>query len=456
MATGKTFDAEKMITHLRETESHFWLRRKSVMPEWSDAEFHESSYQLYPELYALGALASSVQVSQQIGILFQLLRASRNGFSDEVRKTLDRVTVFLLTTLCPDHVLEVFLALKRVHANHKHTRRAILKYILNHPYMENMAAWRRPSLRDSMEHALGKNTCRACAKLAAGYKESSSYLRRNLLRYSNDRERAGWLLGMLYKKPGVPAKTTDSYVNAHRSYQHADSGQKRPKTVTATNRGDIAATLVHIYKGGKNSDLLEALEQYVTSAAVHMPRFDGKLAIVLDVSASTKGNREREFCCVSQSVALKLVLEKCCRALHVHKVGGSGNPPRPEGDTDLASTLLDALEESPDLVAVLSDGYENIYQGDLARVAAALPGLGLNVPVVFCHSKFTGKDDLSLRRPAEGLPELAFWHEADFEDLVVSLFSMAEPENGSFFYRQNLMQKLDRFEKETGSWLNLH
>ena len=40
-----------------------------------------------------------------------------------------------------------------------------------------------------------------------------------------------------------------------------------PETVTITNRGDISATISHIYRGGENKDLLTALEKYIEDEA---------------------------------------------------------------------------------------------------------------------------------------------------------------------------------------------
>src|SRR5262249_36555189 len=96
---------------------------------------------------------------------------------------------------------------------------------------------------------------------------------------------------------------------------------EQPKTLTATHPGHISATLVHMYQGGTNIDLKTALARYVEEAAAQAPHFDGHVALVLDASASTLGYGERQFCCVSQSQALRLVMERCCARLSVHTVG---------------------------------------------------------------------------------------------------------------------------------------
>ncbi|HKB40563.1 MAG TPA: hypothetical protein VKD72_29325, partial [Gemmataceae bacterium] len=227
---------------------------------------------------------------------------------------------------------------------------------------------------------------------------------------------------------------------------------ERARTITATNRGDISATLVHMYRGGTNADLQAALDRYVEDATRGMPHFDGTVALVLDLSASTLGYGERQFCCVAQSQAFRLVLARCCARLNVHAVGRDDALPRPEGDTDLAAALLDALDADPDIVAVVTDGYENVGGGDLSRIAASLPAAGVTTPVVLCHSEFTDKDDLSLRRPAPQLPELEFWHQDEFADVLWSLFAAARPPHGDAFLEQQLRKRLERLEQEETRW----
>lgn len=444
----RQYGAGQMLAHLRSRDEPFVLRRNGAAPEWSDEAAHRAAYQQNPELYALLALAESVQDAERDRVLFQLLRASRRGFSKQVRRTLDRVVNILLAILHPDRVLTVFLALRRVRANHKHTSRAILKYILNHPHSEDMAIARRPAIVDCLEHAMGKNVARACAKMLGNPAVADeTYLRSNLLKYARDAEWVKEIVSVLYKQE-TRQTSNGQYQLVHAKYlKQLYDRPERPKTITATNRGDISATLVHLYRGGTSAELQQALEPYVAEAAGNLPRFSGRLALILDASASTRGYGEREYCCIAQSVALQRVLEKCCAELRVFPVGGSGELPMPEGHTDLAGALLDALESEPDLVAIVSDGYENVYPGDLARVIATLPQIGINAPVIFCHSKFTNQDDLSLRRSADNLPQLEFWHQDDFEELLMLLFSAAKDGAGEAGIREFLLEKLDRFEK---------
>ena len=90
-----------------------------------------------------------------------------------------------------------------------------------------------------------------------------------------------------------------------------------------------------------------------------------------------RGYGEREWAVLSQAVALRRVLERRCARLDVVTVGG---PDTPLGPTDLATGVLDALATGPDLVAVVSDGYENTNPGDLARVMATPPRIDVTTP----------------------------------------------------------------------------
>ena len=451
--TRMTAQRQELVTflrHLGDDDSPFLMRRTDAAPLWSDQARHDAAYRHDPELYALCSLAERARPGQQARGLFQLLARSRAGLSAEVRRTLDRAAAQLLVALEPDGVLTVFLALRRTRANHRHTRRAILRYLLNHPRLEELARRRRPACVDCLEHALGKNVARACVRFLAAGDRTGGYVRRHLLRFADDAERAAKVLLFLYHRGECPPPVA---VNPVPPAGDLAPPPEVPRTVTATNRGEIAATLVHIYRGGSNDELRAALERYVCEAAASLPRFDGTVALVLDASASTRGYGEREFCVVSQSEAFRRVLAQCCGRLHFFQVGGSGDPPQPDGDTDLAGALLDALDTDADVVAVVSDGYENHLRGDLARVVASLPGAGVATPVVYCHSKFSGKDDLRWRRPAPALPELEFWHQADFSDVLWFLFAHARAPRGEAFVRGELRKRLACLETGRGTWI---
>ena len=80
---------------------------------------------------------------------------------------------------------------------------------------------------------------------------------------------------------------------------------------------------------------------------------------------------------------------------------------------------------------------------DAARLAATLPRLGVDTPVVCCTATFSHSDDLTLRRPAPALPQRTFWHEADFASLVLWMLFQTKAAD---WQRAALLERLSHVE----------
>ncbi|WP_432839142.1 hypothetical protein [Dactylosporangium sp. CA-092794] len=384
---------DTFVHHLQHHDGVLRVPRAGAVV-WDDEELHVAAHRSGPERYALSALVPGVLPGQRARILLRLLTASWDGVPADVRTTLNRVTRVLALGLPPADVLTVLLAARRRRANHKHVTRATLAVLFEHPRAAEIVRARRGLAVDCFEHALGKATARG------------------------RRSEAG--VAALYS-PGAAAKS----LALPGAALDLDLVEERPATVTATNRGELAAALVHLLRGGPSPQLLSAVDAQVGALTAGLPRYDGRVALVVDASASMRGYGDREWAVFSQVTALRLVLARTVPGLVVVPAGGDADG-RPGGATDLASAVLTAADAAPDVIAVASDGYENVYPGDLTRVAAALPGAGVRAPVVFCQAAFGPADDLSLRRAADGLPRRAFWHSADLAALLLWVLSHAE------------------------------
>jgi hypothetical protein len=433
----------ELIAHMETVDEPLLVRRTGVLV-WGDEQLHAAGYVHDPSGYALLALAPGVRAWQRARVLLQVLSVSWAALDPEARAMLNRVVRVLVLGLPATHVATVLLALRHRRANHKHVTRAALRLLTEHPQADELLGTHRRVLLAVVEHALGKATARGAARvlIEGGVAEQGARpdLHRRLLRFAPDDAVAMARVRALYQ--GFAGQAPEAAVA---DLVDLDLGGARPGTVTATNRGDVAATLVHLYRGGPAADLESALDGYVDAAAARMASYPGTLGVVLDQSASMRGYGDREWALYSQAVALRMVLQRRCAELVVIPVGGDGD--RPCGATDLAAGVLHAVAHGPDLVALVSDGYENVYPGDLARVVAALPRAGITTPVVFCHSTFGHSDDLALRRPAPGLPQRAFWHEEDFAPLMVWLLAHTRSTNAEGALKDALMQRLAAVER---------
>lgn len=372
-------------------------------------DVHDAAFAANPEGYALLALAPGATVEQRAGMLLRLLGASRAGLGAPVRQTFERVTRVLVLGLPAHTVGTVLLALRHRRANHKHVTRAALRLLLEHAEAASFVREHRRMAVAVVEHAIGKATARGVAKALGSGEPTGAHAHRAYLRFARDPGLAAQRLLELYAR--TPANDGHRGDAAPVTRLDLDLDGARPDVVTATNRGDLAATLVHRLRGGDSPELDAARERYLAAAAAPVPRFPGRLALVVDRSASMRGYGDREWAVRSQADAFELVLRERCAELVVVPTPGDG--------TDLAGGVLAALAAERDLIAVVTDGYENTYPGDLARVVATLPRLGVGTAVVCCTATFSHSDDLSLRRPAPAVPQRAFWHEADFASLVL-------------------------------------
>ncbi|URN03962.1 hypothetical protein LUW74_11920 [Actinomadura madurae] len=315
-------DIPTLLTHLQHHDTALTLPRGSA-PRWDDADLHRAAHTDDAEGYALLGLAPGVRPWQRARVLLQILAASQAGLGDRARAVQARTARVLTLGLPPGHVITVLLTLRRLRANHKHTTRTALRFVLEHPGADALIAARRPALLDCFEHALGTDTARGCARRIHGGDTGSDYLRRRLLRFLTDPAAAPARVQALYGTTREPAHlpVPDEPALA------LDTLRERPATITATNRGDIAATLVHLYRGGPSEDLYAALGRQVDQAARAFPRFTGTLALVLDASASMRGYGDRAWAVLSQAAALRMVLSQVCDRLEVIETGGDERAP---------------------------------------------------------------------------------------------------------------------------------
>jgi len=316
----------ELIAHLESADEPLLVRRTGVLV-WGDEERHAAGYVRDPCGYALLALAPGVQVWQRARILLQLLSVSWASMDPQPRATLNRVVRVLVLGLPATHVAAVLLALRHRRANHKHVTRAALRLLTEHPQAEELMGTHRRVLLAVVEHALGKATARGAARalIEGGVAEQGPGpdLHRRLLRFAPDGAVAMARIRALYQGAASPHQGQASPAVAVPELLDLDLGAARPGTVTATNRGDVAATLVHLYRGGQAADLESALDGYVDAAAARVASYPGTLALVLDRSASMRGYGDREWALYSQAVALRMVLQRRCTRLVEVPVGAT-------------------------------------------------------------------------------------------------------------------------------------
>ncbi len=146
---------------------------------------------------------------------------------------------------------------------------------------------------------------------------------------------------------------------------------------------------------------------------------------------------------ISVALALRDVLSETAERASIVTSDGRVAPTaeliEPAGDTSLATGLITLLKREPDVVFVLTDGYENAPAGRFAEVVRAMRRMGVETPIHQFSPVFAAEargirslsdtvPGLPVSKPeAIGLGLLKALFEADVDRAVAALLGMVQP-----------------------------
>ncbi|KST65046.1 hypothetical protein [Mastigocoleus testarum] len=148
----------------------------------------------------------------------------------------------------------------------------------------------------------------------------------------------------------------------------------------------------------------------------------GKVAVVLDCSYSSSGSSEKRRRPLGIVLAAHYLFKVASEEYHPFWTVPVQDPllVHPRGQTDLATPLLDALELNPDLVIIISDGYENDPpQGaaEVLRIYCEQIDPKQNTSVIHCNPVFNS-DDFSLRSLSPNIPTVGLRSAEDLPTVI--------------------------------------
>jgi hypothetical protein len=178
-------------------------------------------------------------------------------------------------------------------------------------------------------------------------------------------------------------------------------------------------------------ELLAALRGAAERALRHTPLRLGRVAAVLDRSYSTSGSSEKRRRPLAVALAVSQLLRAAARAYTAHWTSPlpqvEGDDPAaaellvsPRGPTGLAAPLLAALGHEPDLVLIVSDGYENDPPGmahHAVRLFRAHLDRGRRVSFIHVNPVFDS-ERFAPRALGDSLPTVGL---RDAEDLLTGI-----------------------------------
>ena len=206
---------------------------------------------------------------------------------------------------------------------------------------------------------------------------------------------------------------------------------------------DAVKLYVYAQEMGSSEAIRDELVRKAQATAGRLPvRFE-HAGILLDVSASMVGHQTQARRPISVALALRDLLAETAELATIVTSDGRVAPAaeliEPVGDTSLAAGLVTLLKRDPDVVFVLTDGYENAPAGRFAEVVRAVRRMGNDTPIhqfspVFAaeargiRSLCDAVPGLAVSKPeAIGLGLLKVLFEADVDRGAAALLGMVRP-----------------------------
>ncbi|HEU4408986.1 MAG TPA: hypothetical protein VFS43_27245 [Polyangiaceae bacterium] len=370
---------------------------------------HEYVLGNYRSLYAR-ALACGVNHFNQALIVANLLATGRRA-TPEQRREEGRLIARALERLPTQRAMHLFEELARRRVNNRRARAVVRDYLARARDPDFLAVKYRRSMRRAVSHAH--------APLPA---ERASFLRYGARARAYKAElfetfrRAHYARDALYELPfsvaeglahkfGVPRE-----VFLRRIEPRLTAGERLrlqgasaealgrayaidPRSLPLTKLASYALSL----PPGERQKRAAELDAWLAAAAKRAARRAGasfgRVACVLDRSYSSSGSSDKRKRPLALALAVSRFLREASSAYAAFWTAQTDDElcVTPLGATDLATPLLDALAWGPELVVVVSDGYENDppgAAGDVVRVAREKLGAP---PVVHLNPVFEAR-----------------------------------------------------------------
>ena len=430
--------------------------------------------------------------SRQIGAI-RLLQAAQPSDGWLTSEQEGNVMRGLLRALPPQRMLKMFGMLRTRRVNNARTRRLILSTLLGADNLDFWAVKYRRKLATALIHAWGRRTASIMRAVLAKPADDRTDKERRIVQRHLHRFAAGdvrdrveqcvrFILG---DEDGLTLRRLAAYRDAKcdfargrvlpfetleglRSRFHRDktsaevleltksqltAGQKigLQRKAAESNvevefdpaRYDAVRLYVYAYEMGMSEAIRDELLCKARATAERLPVQFEHVGVLLDVSASMSGHDTQAMRPISVALALRDVLAGTSERSTIVTSDGRVVPAaeliEPAGDTSLAAGLVTLLKQDPDVMFVLTDGYENAPAGRFAEVVGAVRRMGVETPIhqfspVFAaeargiRSLCDAVPGLPVSKPeAIGLGLLKVLFEADVERGVEALLGMVLP-----------------------------
>jgi hypothetical protein len=345
----------------------------------------------YRRLYAR-TLASGINHFNQAEIVTNLLATGRDTASS-ARAEENALITNALAALPVQRVYRIFAALQARRVNNRRTRAVIRAYITRRDNIVFDAVKYRKRVRSAAAHAHIAIASEVASFLFRGWKQQT--FKTELL---EQYRQAHYSKKAVYQLPytvaeGLAAKhqiPRDEFLSRIATRMSANEKLRAMNATRAAgvdldiDLGRAGITRLAIYiaslppraREERSVELEDALNRSAARAMRHAPKSLGRVCAILDRSYSSSGSSEKRRRPYALALAVSHLLRHASQEYRGYWTPSLGVASEiasdPRGQTDIARPLIAALRCQPDLIVIVSDGYENAPPGATTQVVHAL------------------------------------------------------------------------------------
>ena len=395
---------------------------------------HNRLFQIERSIYAASLMLPGMNdYSKQIGIKNLLM--NKRQIDELLTNEQERALVEKIITSMPVHrMLNLFIMLREQRINNARTRKIILRSVLNGRNLELWSVRYRKKMVLVLEHAWGKRMTgilrSILSKTELGASEEN-ILKDQITRYVKRKDKAGKVLEsvgfVLGNREHLTLPLLKAFVEAK---EDIFKGQRLPYEVLEGIRGryfkneldssdildltkntlttsqkmtlqnkaktsgvqvtmnpldyDAVRLYIYAYSQGMTTEIREALNVKARQAAKKMPMAFNHIGILVDGSASMFGSETQALRPIATACATRDMLRAVSDFTTIRYAGGIADDNglvQVEGDTTLATHVIDFLEKGVEAIFILTDGYENAPAGRVGEVIRLARQIGIDTPI---------------------------------------------------------------------------
>ncbi len=186
------------------------------------------------------------------------------------------------------------------------------------------------------------------------------------------------------KKDEVLELTKDSLTTRQKLQKQTQAKEAGVKITLDFKDYSAKDLYIYAFQNGMTDEISKVLKEKAVEASKIYEGWDS-VGILVDASGSSFGSDTQKLkpIAVAQSIRDALV-ESAVKKHSLRYAGGTLKDGLiyPSGETDLATPLAELMQDEPDIIFVISDGYENAPAGRFHEVLSKARELGLTTPVV--------------------------------------------------------------------------